>query len=358
MDILNLAIAVLISLIVGLSFGLLIKRLITLRNNSVAQTQAEKILDEAQEKQRSIILEAKEESLQSRRETENELKERRSEVRRNERRIARRDENSEKRSINLEKREKRLNERESEIDSIKADLDNLVERQNQQLETVAELSMDEAKDLIMSRAEDDIKHDLAVKYKDFEDTAKSEANDKARMVLGQAMQRLASDVVSESTVSTVEIPSDDMKGRLIGREGRNIRSIEKATGVDLIIDDTPQAITISCFDPVRREIARLALTKLVADGRIHPARIEEMVNKATEEIDEIIWKSGESAVLEADVRGLHPELIKLLGRLKYRYSYGSNVLMHSLETSHLAGMLASEIGANVKTAKLGGPGIN
>ena len=222
MDILNLAIAVLISLIVGLSFGLLIKRLITLRNNSVAQTQAEKILDEAQEKQRSIILEAKEESLQSRRETENELKERRSEVRRNERRIARRDENSEKRSINLEKREKRLNERESEIDSIKADLDNLVERQNQQLETVAELSMDEAKDLIMSRAEDDIKHDLAVKYKDFEDTAKSEANDKARMVLGQAMQRLASDVVSESTVSTVEIPSDDMKGRLIGREGRNI----------------------------------------------------------------------------------------------------------------------------------------
>ena len=354
MDILNLAIAVLISLIVGLSFGLLIKRLITLRNNSVAQTQAEKILDEAQEKQRSIILEAKEESLQSRRETENELKERRSEVRRNERRIARRDENSEKRSINLEKREKRLNERESEIDSIKADLDNIVEKQNQQLETVAELSMDEAKDLIMSRAEDDIKHDLAVKYKDFEDTAKSEANDKARMVLGQAMQRLASDVVSESTVSTVEIPSDDMKGRLIGREGRNIRSIEKATGVDLIIDDTPQAITISCFDPVRREIARLALTKLVADGRIHPARIEEMVNKATEEIDEIIWKSGESAVLEADVRGLHPELIKLLGRLKYRYSYGSNVLMHSLETSHLAGMLAAEIGANVKTAKLGG----
>jgi ribonuclease Y len=214
--------------------------------------------------------------------------------------------------------------------------------------------MDEAKDIIMNRAEDDIKHDLAVRYKDFEDTAKSEANDKARMVLGQAMQRLASDVVSESTVSTVEIPSDDMKGRLIGREGRNIRSIEKATGVDLIIDDTPQAITISCFDPVRREIAKLALTKLVADGRIHPARIEEMVNKSTEEIDEIIWKSGESAVLEADVRGLHPELIKLLGRLKYRYSYGSNVLMHSLETSHLAGMLAAEIGANVKTAKLGG----
>ena len=222
------------------------------------------------------------------------------------------------------------------------------------MEIAADLTMDEAKDLVMSQAEEDAQYEVAAKYRDIEESQRNEANDKARLIIGQAIQRLASDVVSEATVSTVSLPSDDMKGRLIGREGRNIRAIERNTGVDLIIDDTPEAITLSCFDPVRREIARLAVGKLVADGRIHPARIEDMVNKSREEVEETIWKSGEAAVLEADVRGLHPEIIRLLGRLKYRYSCGENVLMHSLEVAHLAGLMAAEVGANVKVAKVGG----
>ena len=195
---------------------------------------------------------------------------------------------------------------------------------------------------------------MTVRYRNLEEEALNEANEKARFILSQSIQRLASDVVSEVTVSTVPIPSDDMKGRLIGREGRNIRSIEKNTGVDLIIDDTPEAVTLSCFDPVRREVARMAIVKLVADGRIHPARIEDMVSKSQKEVEEAIWKHGEAAVIETEVRGLHPEIIKLVGRLKYRYSYGENVLMHSLEVSHLAGLMAAEIGANVKVAKVGG----
>ena len=354
MDITMIAIAGLISLIVGTVFGISVRRLQTFRSKVAARSEAERILEQALEEQRKILLEAKEESLKVQKDGDDELKERRSEVRRIERRVANREENAEKRSQNLERRERTLNGREKEIEDLYEEAKGVKSQSLQQLETVADMTMDDAKDIIMTTAEGDFHHELALKYRDMEESAKNEANDKARMILGQAIQRLASDVVSEATVSTVPIPSDDMKGRLIGREGRNIRSIERNTGVDLIIDDTPEAITLSCFDPVRREVARLAVSKLVSDGRIHPARIEDMVKKSQEEVEETIWKSGESAVLEADVRGLHPELIRLLGRLKYRFSYGENVLMHCLEVAHLAGLMAAEVGANVKVAKVGG----
>ena len=354
MDIITIVIAALISLIVGTVLGISFKRLQTFRSKVAARSEADRMLEQALEEQRSILLEAKEESLKIQKNGEEELKERRGEVRKIERRVASREENAEKRSQNLERRERKLNDQEKEIENLYEQAEVVKSQSLERLETVADMRMDDAKDIIMATAEDDYRHELALKYRDMEESVKSEANDKARMILGQAIQRLASDVVSEATVSTVPIPSDDMKGRLIGREGRNIRSIERNTGVDLIIDDTPEAITLSCFDPVRREVARLAVSKLVADGRIHPARIEDMVKKSQEEVEETIWKSGESAVLEADVRGLHPELIRLLGRLKYRFSYGENVLMHCLEVAHLAGLMAAEVGANVKVAKVGG----
>ncbi len=346
--------AILGSLIIGTLLGLLARRMQGVFGKRAALTEAENILEGAREQRRAIALEAKEESLQTRREGESELRERRQELRAIERRVANREENLEGRGRNQETREKQLNKRENEIEEIYSEAEQLKGEQVSRLQSIADLSMDEAKDLIMRQAEEDIGYELAIKYRDMEHEARNDANDRARMVLGQAIQRLASDVVSEATVSTVVLPSDDMKGRLIGREGRNIRALEGATGVDLIIDDTPEAVTLSCFDPVRREIARLAVTKLVADGRIHPARIEDMTQKAREEVEESIWKSGEEAVLEADVRGLHPEIIRLVGRLKYRYSYGENVLMHCLEVSHLAGLMAAEVGANIKVAKVGG----
>ena len=268
MDILTIAIAALISLIVGTVLGISVRRLQTFRSKVAARSEAERMLEQALEEQRSILLEAKEESLKIQKDGDDELKERRGEVRRIERRVANREENAEKRSQNLERRERKLNDREKEIENLYEQAEVVKSQSLQQLETVADMKMDDAKDIIMATAEDDYRHELALKYRDMEESVKNEANDKARMILGQAIQRLASDVVSEATVSTVPIPSDDMKGRLIGREGRNIRSIERNTGVDLIIDDTPEAITLSCFDPVRREVARLAVSKLVADGRI------------------------------------------------------------------------------------------
>ena len=322
MDIFTLAIAVPSSLIIGVVLVLAFRYIQGIFGKRTAVTEADNILMKAREERRGILLEAQEEILQSRREGESELRERRSELRAVERRVANREENVEGRARNLEKRERRTGEREKEIDQIYSEAELVKDQQVVKLEAVADLSMDEAKEFITRQAEDDISHELAVRYRDMEEDVRNEANDKARMILGQAIQRLASDVVSEATVSRVPLASDDMKGRLIGREGRNIRAIEAATGVDLIIDDTPEAVTLSCFDPVRREIARLAITKLVADGRIHPARIEDMTQKATTEVEEIIWKSGEDAVLEADIRGLHREIIRLVGRLIYRYSYG------------------------------------
>ena len=222
------------------------------------------------------------------------------------------------------------------------------------LENLASLSVNDARDLLMRRAEEEIQYEVARRYRDVEQAARDEAAENARKVITLAIHRLASDVVSENSVKVISLPNDDMKGRLIGREGRNIRAIEAATGVDLIIDDTPEAVTISCFDPVRREIARQAITRLISDGRIHPARVEEVVEKTRQEVEENIREEGERAVFEAKVRGMNPDLVRLLGRLKYRYSYGENILQHSVQVSQLAAMLASEIGANMEVAKLGG----
>ena len=355
MDIVTIAIiAVLIGLTVGVSGGYLGRRIVGGRQYAAAQSEATHLLEESREQQRTILLEAKEEAIKLRSDAESDLKERRSEVHRIERRVANREENVERRATNLERRERNLTQKENAAEDVKASLDEIREQQLQQLETVSNLTMDEAKDIVMHRAEEDMEHDVAVRYRDFEERAKDEANEKARRILAQSIHRLAAEVVSEVTVTTVPLPSDDMKGRLIGREGRNIRAIEKATGVDLIIDDTPEAVTLSCFDPIRREVARLSLTSLIADGRIHPARIEEMVAKSEKEVADTIWKSGEQAVFDVGVRGLHPEVVKLLGRLKFRYSYGENVLQHSMEVSQIAGMIAGEIGADVKVDKAGG----
>ena len=346
--------AVLGGLLVGGTLGYFGRRLVSGRRYEAARLEASSVLEEAKETSRTLLIEAKEEALSIRSAGEAELRERRSEFQSTERRLINREENLERRSTNLERKERALPEKEKALEGLRAEVDELKQEQLRKLETIVGLSFEEAKELQMRRAEDEIQHDLARLYHDMEVRAREEANDKARNILATAIQRQASDVVSEVTVSSVPLPSDDMKGRLIGREGRNIRAIEKTTGVDLIIDDTPEAVTISSFDPIRREVAKVALNKLIADGRIHPARIEEMVERAEKEISETVWKSGEQAVFDVGVRGLHPEVIKLLGRLKYRYSYGENVLQHSLEVAHLSGIMASEIGANVKIAKTGG----
>jgi ribonuclease Y len=346
--------AVLFGVLVGFLGGFFGKRLINSKRIEESQAAAVKVLEEAEEQKRQILIEAREEGLQLRTSVEQDLKERRSELQRSERRITNREENVERRSANLEKREKTLAQQEKAAEKFQEELDELKQQELQRLEAISNLSVTDAREQLMKRAEEDIQHDLALRYRDMEDIARDEANSKARVILSTVIHRLAAEVVSEVTVTTVPLPSDDMKGRLIGREGRNIRAIEKHTGVDLIIDDTPEAVTISCFDPIRREVARLALSKLIADGRIHPARIEEMVNRSEKEVADAIWKSGEEAVFDVGVRGLNPEVIKLLGRLRYRYSYGENVLQHSIEVAHVAGMLASEIGANVKVAKTGG----
>ncbi len=355
MDIVMTAIlAVLGGLVVGVAAGYVGRRFINAKHYELAKSEAQGVLEEAREQQRAILLEAKEEALKLRAADEAELRERRSELQRMERRLANREENSERRAGNIERREKAIAQKEKAVEELEAEAQAVKGQQLEKLEFISNLSVADAREMLMRRAEEDIQHDLARLYRDLEERARVDANDKARNVIAGAIQRLAADVVSEVTITTVPLPSDDMKGRLIGREGRNIRAIEKSTGVDLIIDDTPEAITLSCFDPIRREIARVAVTNLISDGRIHPARIEEMVEKADKEVNETIWKAGEEAVFDVGIRGLHPEVVKLMGRLKYRYSYGENVLQHCMEVSHLAGIMAAEIGANVKTAKAGG----
>jgi len=346
--------AVLGGLVVGIIGGYAVRRVIQGRRSESIKLDASKILEEAGAQRRSILLEAKEEAAEARTSGETELRERRAELQRIESRLSNREENSERRAVNVERRERTLTEREASADQQRAELEELRQEELRQLEAISGLSIREAREVQMRQGEEEIQHDLARRYRELEAVAEEEAEGKARRTLATAIHRLASDVVSEMTVSTIPLPSDDMKGRLIGREGRNIRAIEKNTGVDLIIDETPVAVTISCFDPIRREVARLAITSLMVDGRIHPARVEEMVARAEKDVAATIWKSGEQAVFDAGVRGLDPEVIKLLGRLKFRYSYGENVLQHSLEVSHLAGMMASEIGADVKIAKAGG----
>jgi ribonuclease Y len=347
-------VAVLIGLAAGAALGFFVRRFLSRKRYEAAQVDASRVLKEAGEQKRSIIIEAKEEALGIRSASEAELRERRSELKRLERRLSKREEKLDRRGGNLDRRERQAVEHESANRLREAELEDFKSKEIERLENLSNLSVEEAEARLLQRAEEDIQHEILIRYRDHEEHAKKEAEEKARNLVVQAVQRLASEVVSEITVTTVRLPSDDMKGRLIGREGRNIRAIERATGVDLIIDDTPEAVTLSCFDPVRREIARVALTRLISDGRIHPARIEETVNRSEKEVWDTIWKSGEEAVFQTGVRGLHPEVVKLLGRLKYRFSYGENVLLHSIEVGNLAGMLAAEIGANVKVAKMGG----
>lgn len=353
----NIIIAV-VALLLGLLGGYLLRKRLAEAKISSAEEQANKILKEAEEKNESIkkekIIEAKEEVHRHRNELEKEVKERRSELQRFERRIMQKEESLDKKINNLEKREEDLKNREKENAHVREKLDATMHQQVAELERISGLSTDEAKDILLQRVKDEIQHEIAQLIKDVEQQAREDADKKAREIITQAIQRCAADHVSESTVSVVNLPNDEMKGRIIGREGRNIRTLETLTGIDLIIDDTPEAVILSGFDPIRREVARLALEKLITDGRIHPARIEEMVDKARHEVDVQIREEGEQAAFSVNVHGIHPELIKMLGRLKFRTSYGQNVLKHSIEVSHLAGIMAAELGLDVKMAKRAG----
>ncbi|MFC2058411.1 ribonuclease Y, partial [Chloroflexota bacterium] len=322
------------------------------RRVQLAEKDAARILADAKTKQKELLLEVKEEGIRIKNEAETEVRERRSELHRQDRRLAQKEENLDRKTE--ERRERSLGSREKEIEKARAQAEDLKKKEVHQLELISGMSTSEAKESLLAAVEVEVRDDMAQRFREVEAQMKEEAEQKAREVTAQAIQRCATDVVSEATVSVIPLPSDDMKGRLIGREGRNIRALESATGVDLIVDDTPEAVTISCFDPVRREVARVALEKLILDGRIHPARIEEVVNKAKEEVDATIQAEGEQAAYKAAVPGLHPELVKLLGRLKFRSSYGQNVLLHSLETSYLSAMIAAELGIDVESSKIAG----
>ncbi len=353
-DIIVIILAVLAALGIGSTVGLVLRSVWSRGRVVAASEQARKTIEEAEEVKRKTLLEAREEALQARSSVEKEVRERRQELQRQENRQTQREENLERRTETLNQQESKLTTKEQEVLKHQEELEHLKTEQIRQLEETAGLTATEAKDILFKKEEDEIKHELALRYRELEHQMMEEADEHGRQVITLAIHRLASDVVAQRTTSTVPLPNDEMKGRLIGREGRNIRALESLTGVDIIVDDTPEVVSISCFDPVRREIAKVALQNLIQDGRIHPARIEEVVERAKTEIDVIIQKEGERATFESGVRGLHPDLIKLLGRLKYRYSYGENVLQHAIEVSLLANMMAAEIGANIEVAKAGG----
>ena len=323
-----------------------------------ADVKAREIIDEAlktaETKKREALLEAKEEVLRMKNESEREIKESRAEVQRYERRILSKEEQLDKKAIAMEKREINFANKEERLAKKTAEIDELYEKRVQELERISGLTSEQAKEYLLKAVEDEVKTDAAKLVRELENKAKEEAAKKAKDYVVTAIQKCAADHVAETTISVVQLPSDEMKGRIIGREGRNIRTLETMTGVDLIIDDTPEAVILSSFDPIRREVARIALEKLIVDGRIHPARIEEMVEKAQREVETMIREEGEAATLEVGVHGIHPELVKLLGRMKFRTSYGQNALKHSIEVAHLSGLLAAEVGVDVRVAKRAG----
>ena len=338
--------------------GITVRKRVAEKEISSAEEEARRIINEAikssESKKREALLEAKEDILRSRTEYEKEEKSRRADLQKQERRLQQKEENLDRKTENIEKKEDALAQKHADADRTQEEIELIKRSQTEMLERISGFTVEEAKNYLIAQVEAEVTHEAAVKIKEVEARARDEAEARAKEVITTAIQRCAADHVAEITVSVVPLPNDEMKGRIIGREGRNIRTIETLTGVDLIIDDTPEAITVSCFEPVRREVARVALEKLIADGRIHPTHIEEMVEKARREVDAVIKSEGERAVLETGVRGLHPEVQRMLGRLHYRTSYGQNVLQHSIEVSHIAGLMASELGLDVHAAKRAG----
>ncbi|WP_198530431.1 ribonuclease Y [Bacillus sp. LL01] len=365
MDYMPIIISALLALIVGVVVGFYVRKSIAEQKIAGARSAADQIVEdsrrEAESLKKEALLEAKDDIHKLRTEAERDIRDRRSELQKQENRLMqkeenldRKDESLDKREAALERREDSLNDRQQHIEELESKVDDLVRKQQEELERISALTREEAKNIILDRVENELSHDIAIMVKESENRAKEDADKKAKEILSLAVQRCAADHVAETTVSVVNLPNDEMKGRIIGREGRNIRTLETLTGIDLIIDDTPEAVILSGFDPIRRETARIALDKLVQDGRIHPARIEEMVEKSRREVDEYIREMGEQTTFEVGVHGLHPDLIKILGRLKFRTSYGQNVLKHSMEVAFLAGLMAAELGEDETLARRAG----